>query len=180
MGLDRQPRQPPSTAMKFKMYPVAIAVLLLGLLTLFFGRYQIDISVEPPVEPPISVSPSPLPSPEPLPQPSPQPIPPPVTTVPGQLRVSNQTPHPVRIALLAKKDASYDQPAHWDFAPQEGGTQGLILSLPNRKIQLGKGDVLVAFAQDGSRQYWGPFVVGETRIPLWSSATKEWLLILQP
>ncbi len=195
MGLERLRSQPPGKAMKLKIYPVAIALLLLGSLILLLGRYQIEVSVEPP---PSAVSPPPDPSPTPNPSvPSPQPFsPPPVAAIPGQLRVSNQTSHPVRIALLAKTEQSYNQPVHWDFAPQEGGSQGLILSLPEtcvetsdnpcqtgtqiRKIQLGKGDILVAFAQDGSRQYWGPFVVGETTTPLWRSAAQEWLLILKP
>ncbi|MEA5621304.1 hypothetical protein VB711_26215 [Cronbergia sp. UHCC 0137] len=105
----------------------------------------------------------------------------------GSLRMSNQTNQPVRLALLArqsvvKKSTSqnnkYNIPAHWDFSPQEGSEEGLILSLPQGNLQLEKGDVLVAFAQDGSRQYWGPYVVGETSSPQWNPQTKEWRLIL--
>ncbi|MCC5598961.1 hypothetical protein [Nostoc favosum] len=107
----------------------------------------------------------------------------------GTLRMSNQTNQPVRLALLARqslakgsgtKQANYDVPAHWDFAPQEGSEKGLILSLPQNNLKLEKGDILVAFAQDGSRRYWGPYVVGETQLPKWNSQTREWQLVLSP
>ncbi|MBD2291924.1 hypothetical protein H6G06_00135 [Anabaena sphaerica FACHB-251] len=107
----------------------------------------------------------------------------------GSLRMSNQTNQPVRIALLARhladKSSSasktkYNLPAHWDFDPQEGSENGLILSLPEGNLKLEKGDILVAFAQDGSRRYWGPYVVGETSSPKWNSQTKEWQLVLTP
>ncbi|MEH2297168.1 hypothetical protein [Nostoc sp.] len=105
----------------------------------------------------------------------------------GTLRVSNQTNQPVRLALLAResvakgsstKQTNYDVPAHWDFAPQEGSDKGLILSLPQNNLKLEKGDILVAFAQDGSRRYWGPYVVGETQLPKWNSQNREWQLVL--
>jgi hypothetical protein len=106
----------------------------------------------------------------------------------GTLRMSNQTDQPVRLALLARQSPgkgsassiSSDIPAHWDFAPQEGGGKGMILSLPNGNLKLEKGDILVAFAQDGSRRYWGPYVVGETSLPTWNAQTKEWRLVLSP
>lgn len=103
-------------------------------------------------------------------------------TTKGSLRVSNQTQYPVRLALRARstETRSYQTPAHWDFAPEEGGVQGLTLSLPEGNVKLKKGDILVAFAQDGSRRYWGPFVVGETSMPAWNKKTAEWQLILQP
>ncbi|WP_392530943.1 hypothetical protein [Nostoc sp. C117] len=105
----------------------------------------------------------------------------------GNLRMSNRTNQPVRLALLARqsvakgsgvKQTQYDVPAHWDFAPQEGSDKGLILSLPQNNLKLEKGDILVAFAQDGSRRYWGPYVVGETQLPQWNSQNKEWQLVL--
>ncbi|MDZ7960813.1 MAG: hypothetical protein RMY34_23530 [Aulosira sp. DedQUE10] len=104
----------------------------------------------------------------------------------GKLRMSNQTNQPVRLALLARQSAAkgspsksqHDIPAHWDFAPQEGSEKGLLLSLPNGNLKLEKGDILVAFAQDGSRRYWGPYVVGETSLPRWNSQNREWQLIL--
>jgi hypothetical protein len=120
----------------------------------------------------------------------------------GSLRVSNQTEFPLRVALLRRQggeaaigsdatpenatsengtsSATFDQPVHWDFAPNEGRAKGLILSLPSGELQLQPGDVLVAFAQDGSRRYWGPYVVGETSLPAWNAATTEWQLILRP
>ncbi|MEH1943167.1 MAG: hypothetical protein V7L01_23510 [Nostoc sp.] len=107
----------------------------------------------------------------------------------GTLRISNQTNQPVRVALLARqsvakgsgtKQNNYDVPAHWDFDPQEGSEKGLIVSLPQNNLKLEKGDILVAFAQDGSRRYWGPYVVGETELPKWNSQNREWQLVLSP
>lgn len=108
----------------------------------------------------------------------------------GNLRIRNRSDYPVRVALLSRqpKDASsksgepqsgFATPAHWDFAPQEGSESGLLVSLPNRSIQLRRGDVVVAFAQDGSQRYWGPFVVGETNRPDWNAQAGEWELILE-
>ncbi|MBN3939412.1 MAG: hypothetical protein V7L21_32020 [Nostoc sp.] len=105
----------------------------------------------------------------------------------GTLRMSNQTNQPVRLVLLArqsvakgssKKQTHYDVPAHWDFAPEEGSEKGLVLSLPQNNLKLEKGDVLVAFAQDGSRRYWGPYIIGETQLPKWNSQNREWQLVL--
>lgn len=105
----------------------------------------------------------------------------------GTLRMSNQTDQPVRLALLARQPllkgsvvggSKNDVPAHWDFAPQEGSVKGLILSLPKGNLKLHKGDILVAFAQDGSRRYWGPYIVGETSLPSWNAQNQEWLLVL--
>ncbi|MBC7971572.1 MAG: hypothetical protein H7Z11_15860 [Verrucomicrobia bacterium] len=117
----------------------------------------------------------------------------------GVFRVGNPTNYPVRVALLSRKtpvqterakgksqsaeagdQPLYELPAHWDFAPEEGGRQGLLVSLPDRALKLKKGDVLVAFAQDGSGRYWGPYVVDETAQPLWNAKAVEWRLILQP
>ena len=106
----------------------------------------------------------------------------------GSLRVSNPTIYPVRVALLPLDPAGAGsnaqkvaiQPVHWDFAPDEGSAKGLKLSLPDGNLRVYSGDVLVAFAQDGSRRYWGPFVVGKTALPLWNPAAQEWQLRLQP
>ena len=106
----------------------------------------------------------------------------------GSLRVSNPTIYPVRVALLPLDPAGAGsnaqkvaiQPVHWDFAPDEGSAKGLKLSLPDGNLRVHSGDVLVAFAQDGSRRYWGPFVVGKTALPLWNSTAQEWQLRLQP
>jgi hypothetical protein len=106
----------------------------------------------------------------------------------GTLRMSNQTNQPVRLALLARESVSkgsgtkqnnYDVPVHWDFAPQEGSEKGLILSLPQNNLKLEKGDILVAFAQDGSRRYWGPYVIGETQLPKWNYQNREWQLVVR-
>jgi hypothetical protein len=111
----------------------------------------------------------------------------------GSLRVSNQTSQPWRLLLLARRShskgstavstggstlAANGVPAHWDFAPQEGSQKGLLLSLPQVDVKVEKGDILVAFAQDGSGRYWGPCVVGETQAPVWDSQNQEWQLIL--
>jgi hypothetical protein len=108
----------------------------------------------------------------------------------GLLRVGNQSEHPIRIALLhrqqnnkamlqkSKKPVLANEPVHWDFAPGEGGFQGLVLSVPQGDLTLQAGDVVVAFAQDGSRRYWGPFVVGETPLPFWNSKRSEWQLLI--
>ena len=110
------------------------------------------------------------------------------TKTAGSFRMSNKTTQPVRLALLARqssrKSATANKsksgiPAHWDFAPQEGNENGLILSLPQGNLKLEKGDILVAFAQDGSRRYWGPYVVGETSSPQWNPQTQEWQLVLR-
>lgn len=139
----------------------------------------------------------PVPSPSPTPSsalpvtpPSTLPAPVPASGAPasaeGGLRVSNQTSYPVRVALLhqqerqEKNQPEFTQPVHWDFAPEEGKAKGLILSLPSGGLRLSSGDVLVAFAQDGSRRYWGPYVIGETELPTWSSEQQEWILPLQP
>lgn len=100
----------------------------------------------------------------------------------GALRVSNPTQYPVRVALLSRttKATLAMPPVHWDFAPQEGSQNGLQLSLPDNNLILQPGDVLVGFAQDGSRRYWGPYVVGETNLPLWNGDRQEWQLVLQP
>ncbi|MEB3337584.1 MAG: hypothetical protein VKJ46_08990 [Leptolyngbyaceae bacterium] len=110
----------------------------------------------------------------------------PVQGTTGQLRVGNRTDHPIRLALLARRSPTktpqpspYSDPTHWDFAPEEGSSQGLLLSLPEGNLKLKKGDILVAFAQDGSRRYWGPYVVGETSLPQWNSKATEWQLTLK-
>lgn len=157
---------------------------------------------------PPSPSPSVLPSPRPNPQAAASPTPASPVSAEGGLRISNQTIYPVRVALLPQQsepqqsepqqsDPSseptrlpsstasslsriYSQPVHWDFSPEEGRAKGLMLSLPDQNLRLQPGDVLVAFAQDGSRRYWGPYVVGKTPSPEWIAEQKEWSLILQP
>jgi hypothetical protein len=97
----------------------------------------------------------------------------------GTLRVSNQTEHPVRIILLLRGVVN-GEPLSWDFAPGEGGKEGLQLSMPKDQIKIKSGDVIVAFATDGSRAYWGPSVVGDPNKISWQSDRREWNLIIQP
>jgi hypothetical protein len=108
-----------------------------------------------------------------------------ITRGSGSLRIRNRSAHPVRVAIVLRSvkantddQPSYDPPAHWDFAPWEGRERGLLLALPSRTVRIKKGDVLVAFAQDGSQRYWGPFVAGETPQPLWNPTREEWELVL--
>ena len=119
----------------------------------------------------------------PLPTTPPQP-----TSIPGAqqgaLRVGNRTEHPVRIVLLSGKrrgaNLSGIEPLNWDFAPSEGGTEGLLLSLPTSQVKVTQGDIIFAFATDGSRIYWGPNVVGQTISPFWDKDRREWSMVLQP
>lgn len=104
----------------------------------------------------------------------------------GGLRVSNQTTHPLRVALLPQESHesvgqlnAYSEPVHWDFSPGEGSSQGLVLAVPDKSLALRPGDVLTAFAQDGSQRYWGPFVVGSTPFPQWNDEEGEWTLMLR-
>ncbi len=171
---------------KQKLHPALIAVLaVLGIL-LLVRLLPIRISFEP--TPPDKISPGEV---VPLPPPTSAPTAPPLALAAdpiaegaiGSLRVSNQTKHPIRVALLSQttgESTSYAQPAHWDFAPEEGRGKGLVLSLPEKKLQLQPGDVLVAFAQDGSQRYWGPYVVGKTKAPGWKAQGAEWQLVLRP
>ncbi|GAB4460523.1 MAG: hypothetical protein OHK0037_07930 [Elainellaceae cyanobacterium] len=196
---------------KRSVYPAAIGLVLLGLTVWFLSQFQIDIQFEgtPSAVDPSSIedepNTSPAPSPTPLVSPtSPAPIaspigspaaspaavpaapdsPQPATVQAGSLRVSNQTDHPVRVALLSRssensRSGGSGEPVHWDFAPQEGSTKGLLLALPEGEadLQVRTGDVITAFAQDGSRRYWGPYVVGETVYPTWNAASSEWELV---
>ncbi|MDJ0556325.1 MAG: hypothetical protein QNJ68_18180 [Microcoleaceae cyanobacterium MO_207.B10] len=187
--------------MKFQPYSQIMIALVCFLLGLFAGRFQLTISwnsndsATVPRPTTLSRSKSPLsqvPEPKSLPKfptEKTQKCQLPITTLKpsiiktkqGNFRVSNCTTRPVRVALLAKSSAqSYQKSAHWDFAPREGSERGLILSLPEEKLTLKPGDILVVFAQDGSRLYWGPYVVGETNSPVWSQETNEWQLVLQP
>ncbi len=187
--------------LKSTLYTIFIVALVLGLVSIGLGLVRVTVWIEP-ESPDISSLPefdppseqtveklkrSPLPPtasptlPTPAPSPSKSPDPAAVAAREGALRVSNPTEHPVRLALLERSSSgnAYEKPAHWDFAPMEGGSQGLILSLPQDEFKLKKGDILVAFAQDGSRLYWGPYVVGETPLPIWNPEKAEWQLVLQ-
>lgn len=183
--------------LKLIFYPAAIVGVFFLMLALVLQRWQITISFEPlepqatlplassPISPPVTRS-AESSFTESQPQPSvTSAAKPAVELPPGVLRLSNQSEHPIRVAFLAKGQANksnqqpvYDKPAHWDFEPGEGSSSGLILSLPAGFVKLEKGDILMAFAQDGSRRYWGPYVVGETAQPAWNKEKKEWQLVL--
>lgn len=98
----------------------------------------------------------------------------------GTLRVGNLTEHPIRIVVQLRVNSTQTEPVNWDFAPGEGGTQGLQLSLPQDRVKLNKGDIIFAFATDGSRAYWGPNVVGESKSIAWQGDRGEWSFILKP
>ncbi|MBD3884158.1 hypothetical protein IFO70_20635 [Phormidium tenue FACHB-886] len=198
-----------SNDLKLKIYPAVIGVLGLCLLASLLSRFEVQIFTEsaPLIDrpssdadratdrnspaPPAPVAPAPVASSTPTPLATPAAVP---AGTAGSLRVSNQTIYPVRVALLPLSNSTAPkaapeqansqkidaQPVHWDFAPNEGSTKGLKLSLPEDDLQIEAGDVLVAFAQDGSRRYWGPFIAGKTALPLWNAATQEWQLNLQP
>ncbi|MEG3975593.1 hypothetical protein QT970_13365 [Microcoleus sp. herbarium8] len=192
--------------MKLKIYQIFIGLSIVLMIGMFLGRFEITISNGanqpndlpnaatalppiPPVSPVTTASADTANEPKPdsiaAPQESEEEL---LASIPasikaaGILRVSNRSEHPVRVALLSKGKAekSYGKPAHWDFAPGEGGDKGLMLSLPDGKLQVKRGDIVVVFAQDGSRRYWGPYVAGETASPAWNSTAEEWQLILQP
>lgn len=189
--------------LKSTLYPLFILALLLGSIGIGLGLVRFTVSIEPespdisslpvidpPSEPaikqpekPSAVLPAMSPS-SPIPDAPPAKPPDPADVVArrGTLRVSNPTAYPVRLALLEQSSSgkSYEKPAHWDFAPMEGSSQGLMLSLPEEPLKLKKGDILMAFAQDGSRLYWGPYVVGKTPLPVWNPQNAEWQLVLHP
>ncbi|MFQ3584750.1 MAG: hypothetical protein SNJ85_07435, partial [Cyanobacteriota bacterium] len=111
---------------------------------------------------------------------------PPLPTTPaartGSFRVGNRTPYPIRLVILLRGGERLLNPetAHWDFAPGEGGSEGLVLSLGEEPLQISPGDIVVAFTLDGSRRYWGPNVVGESLAPFWNGESSSWSMILQP
>lgn len=167
--------------LKVKIHPGILAALIGGIAAFVLSQFQLNSWIEQAgPEGPVLSTPTP---PAAVPTPSqavtqPQPV-------PGGLRVRNQTPFPVRLVLLGNQAAAspatadYRDPVHWDFAPAEGSEAGLILSLPDGNLRLESGDILVGFALDGSRRYWGPFVVGKTPLPE-RAASQEWQLTLRP
>ncbi|MEN9221871.1 MAG: hypothetical protein Q6M04_05475 [Thermostichus sp. BF3_bins_97] len=100
----------------------------------------------------------------------------------GAFRVGNRTPYPIRLVILMRSGERLINPetAHWDFAPGEGGSEGLVLSLGEEPLQISPGDIVVAFTLDGNRRYWGPNVVGESLAPFWNGESSSWSMILQP
>jgi hypothetical protein len=177
---------------KTSILPLILAALFGGSVVFLLSQLQFRVWVDssnsrdatpPVIDIDIDPTPKPTVSPQAISSPGAKPRPP--KTVPNGLRVSNQSPTAVRVVLLSQKNTlakqkTYRSPAHWDFAPNEGSQGGLLLSLPEGTLKLASGDVLVAFALDGSRQYWGPYVVGKTSMPNKISKSSEWQLQLRP
>jgi hypothetical protein len=168
---------------------LAIALLCLLAVGIFIGMRHLVIAVRTPTSSPSPIVPPLFPLLPPVPSIEVQQVQPGQTgttafveSQAGTLRVSNQSSHPVRVVLRRYTGDSDvpQEPIHWDFAPQEGRVRGMILSLPKEDLRLRPGDILVVFAQDGSRLYWGPYVVGETENPLWNQQEREWMLPIQP
>ncbi|NJN37855.1 MAG: hypothetical protein HC790_02610, partial [Acaryochloridaceae cyanobacterium CSU_3_4] len=97
--------------------------------------------------------------------------------------------YPVRVVLRSHRNpnhpnspgtSAFQEPVHWDFAPQEGSQTGLQVTRPEGGLHLSEGDVLMAFALDGSQRYWGPYVVGDTDQPIQQKAVSQWHLVLRP
>jgi len=166
-----------------KVLPGILSALLGGSSAFLLAQFQSETWLESPqTQLPDSLPTEVLASPGPPPKQSPLPSPKPV---PDALRVSNQTSKAVRVVLRAQNldpsnQTTYLEPVHWDFAPSEGSQQGLLLSLPERNLKLRTGDILIAFALDGSHRYWGPYIVGKTTFPQKRGQPGEWHLTLQP
>jgi hypothetical protein len=177
---------------KTSILPLILAALFGGSVVFLLSQLQFRVWVDdsnsrdttpPVIDIDIDLTPKSTVSPQAIASPGAKPRPP--KTVPNGLRVSNQSPTAARVVLLSQKNTlakqkPYRSPAHWDFAPNEGSQGGLLLSLPEGTLKLASGDVLVAFALDGSRQYWGPYVVGKTSMPNKVSKSSEWQLQLRP
>jgi hypothetical protein len=100
----------------------------------------------------------------------------------GGVRIRNRSASPVRLVILRRTKPQATKPSipiHWDFAPREGRLKGLLLALPSETIALDRGDIVTAFAQDGSARYWGPYIVGESNQPIWNDKTTEWEVTLE-
>lgn len=163
---------------KFLPYLVAVLIGVIGAVILsqthFTLWWEPDLLTQPPpiVEAePETTTVQPLPTPQA-----------PANPQPNGLRISNQTAFPVRVVLLAARDRTHPHKGavHWDFAPMEGSIKGLLLTLPEGKLTLQSGDIVLAFTLDGSKRYWGPYVIGENGELQRDRQTQEWQLILRP
>jgi hypothetical protein len=174
------------SATKVSVWPLILAALVGGSVAFVLSQLQFSAWIEDPanlesVPPVIETNPTARPTAPASPSVAASPIAP----LKNGLRVSNQSAYALRLVLLSHRPSKQAgsqygaRPAHWDFDPHEGSQRGLLLSLPKQKLTLETGDILVAFALDGSRQYWGPYVVGETADPLQSKGSQEWQLILR-
>lgn len=177
-------------ASKAGMVPMVLAAVIGGSAALLLTQLYFSIWIEPSVTvekapPVLEVQPT-APAVTPTPNPTPPQSIDPRTDI---LRISNQTQYPIRVVLRSHLNPNhpspintphFKEPVHWDFAPQEGSIGGLKVSLPSGGLQLYKGDVLMAFALDGSQKYWGPYVVGDTRQPIRKDTASEWHLTISP
>ena len=175
------------SAKKVSVLPLILAALVGGSVAFVLSQLQFSAWIEAPasletVPPVIETNPTARPTASPSPRAAVKPV----ASLRNGLRVSNQSAYALRLVLLRQSPKQTQagsryaaRPAHWDFDPREGSQQGLLLSLPKQKLTLETGDVLVAFALDGSRQYWGPYVVGESAEPKQSATSREWQLILR-
>jgi hypothetical protein len=185
--MTRPVEEPTPKAMAAKPSILSLILAALGGGAVAFVLLQLQFSVW--IEPSTSKDSTPpvievVPSPTALPSvtPSASVVQPPFA---NGLRVRNISPYPIRVVLRSQQSVQsnspisevYRAPVHWDFAPKEGSNAGLLLSLPEGNLTLSNGDVLVAFALDGSRHYWGPYIVGETR-GLSRSPASEWQLVI--
>lgn len=175
-------------ASKPGIVPMVLAAVVGGSAALFLTQLYFSIWIEPSVTaekapPVLEVQPT---SADAIAKKTPPPSVDPRTDV---LRISNQTQYPIRVVLRSHlnpnhpsppQDPHFKEPVHWDFAPQEGSIKGLQVSLPSGAFQLYRGDVLMAFALDGSQKYWGPYVVGDTPQPTLKNADTEWHLVISP
>lgn len=169
---------PMAIRIKFLPYLVVIVIGVVGAVVL--SQLNLTLWWEPDIftqPPPIVETKPELPSSRPLPPPQPS-----ATPQPDGLRISNQTSFPVRVVLLGVGDRLYPDGAtvHWDFAPMEGSVKGLLLSLPEGNLKLSHGDIVLAFTLDGSKRYWGPYVIGENIQLQRDRQTNEWQLTLRP
>jgi hypothetical protein len=172
-------------AAKSSILPLLLAALVGGAAAFILSQLQFSLWIESSnpkdsIQPVIEVAPD-LASPSASPAPSGLQAP-----LANGLRVRNTSAYAIRVVLMSQEEGQstqsvnpYRAPVHWDFAPQEGSKTGLLLSVPEGNLTLKPGDVLVAFALDGSRHYWGPYVVGKTR-GLSQSKASEWQLVLTP
>lgn len=195
-----------TTDFKLKLYPALIGVLTTIIAILLLGRATPliwktssrspssgSLAADRPLALTGVSSIATVPWTESLPEPAPVPVAviptaplPDTATQVGRFRVRNTTSHVVRVVLLSQQvpptsdNSPYREAVHWDFAPGEGVGRGLILYLPDGELQLQSNDVLMAFSLDGSQRYWGPYVVGQTSLPVWNGNTQEWTLDLTP
>lgn len=151
-----------------QVYPVVLGITV-GVLALGVWQKKINLQTEI-VKPEVNPVPTSESKSKPLVA---KPLPPKAS---GPLSVSNLSIHPVRVVLQSRSAA---EPFNWDFSPGEGQEQGLQLSLSQVPLVIDKGDILFIFAIDGSRTYWGPWIVGESSSLVWQGDRRGWSLAIK-